>query len=393
MGQADAGLSKEGEGAMASLNQDPVVVVLQLTGANDYLNSVIPYTNPLYWDNRPRVRVAADQVLPIDDDLAFHPNMAPLKKLYDEGKMAIIHGIGYENSPRSHFRSMDIWHTCEPETVGTEGWVGRVIRDLDPKGENVLKGIHFGMGLPRAMAVRGVPVTSVSNLESYGVLSEVSSISAEQQKAQVLERFARMYAPAIGTGPVMDYLSQTGQDVLKGADILKIAPQKYTSTVQYADTPIAKNLRNIAQVYLADLGTQIFYTSHGSFDTHYNEMPVFNKLWTEVSTAIENFYDDLREHDAGDNVIMMLFTEFGRRVHDNGSGTDHGAGGVAFVIGNRVKGGMYSEYPSLKAGDLQQGDLVPNYDFRGFYATVIERWLGLNPVPIVNGTFEQLDFV
>jgi uncharacterized protein (DUF1501 family) len=122
-------------------------------------------------------------------------------------------------------------------------------------------------------------------------------------------------------------------------------------------------------------------------------MPVFNKLWTDVSTAIENFYDDLREHHAGENLIMMLFTEFGRRVHDNGSGTDHGAGGAAFVIGNRVKGGMYSEYPSLKAEDLQQGDLVPNYDFRGFYSTIIEKWLGLDAVPIVNGTFEQLDFI
>lgn len=377
---------------MALLNQDPVLVVLQLSGANDYLNSIIPYTNPLYKDNRPRVGVPEDQVLPIDDDVAFHPNMGPIKKLYDEGKLAIIHGIGYENSPRSHFRSMDIWHTCEPNTVGTEGWAGRVIRDLDPKGANVLKGVNFGMGLPRAMAVRGVPVTSVSDLESYGVLSGVPSIAA-QEKGRVLERFARMYAPAIGTGPVMDYLSQTGQDVLKGADILKIAPQKYASTVQYADTPIAKNLRNIAQVYLADLGTQVFYTAHGSFDTHYSQIPTFNKLWTDVSSAIESFFADLHAHGAGDNLIMMLFTEFGRRVRDNGSGTDHGAGGVAFVIGDRVKGGMYGEYPSLKAEDLQQGDLAPNYDFRGFYSTVIEKWLGLEPAPIVGGTFEQLHFV
>jgi uncharacterized protein (DUF1501 family) len=377
---------------MALLNQDPVLVVLQLSGANDYLNSIIPYTNPLYRDNRPRVGVPEDQVLPIDDDVAFHPNMGPIKKLYDEGKVAIIHGIGYENSPRSHFRSMDIWHTCEPDTVGTEGWAGRVIRDLDPKGENVLKGVNFGMGLPRAMAVRGVPVTSVSDLESYGVLSGVPSIAA-QEKGRVLERFARMYAPAIGTGPVMDYLSQTGKDVLKGADILKIAPQKYASTVQYADTPVAKNLRNIAQVYLADLGTQIFYTAHGSFDTHYSQIPTFNKLWTDVSSAIESFFADVHAHDAGDNLIMMLFTEFGRRVRDNGSGTDHGAGGVAFVIGNRIKGGMYGEYPSLKAEDLQQGDLAPNYDFRGFYSTVIEKWLGLAPAPIVGGTFEQLHFV
>jgi uncharacterized protein (DUF1501 family) len=377
---------------MASSNQDPVVVVLQLSGANDYLNSIIPYTNPLYKDNRPRVGVPEDEVLPINDELAFHPNMATLKNFYDEGKLAIIHGIGYENSPRSHFRSMDIWHTCEPDIVGTEGWVGRVIRDLDPKGENVLKGVNFGMGLPRAMAVRGVPVTSVSDLESYGVLSGVPSM-AEQEKSQVLERFARMYAPAVGTGQVMDYLSQTGQDVLKGADILKVAPQKYASTVEYPDTPIGKNLRNVAQTYLADLGTQMFYTAHGSFDTHYSQTPAFNKLWIDTSAAIESFFADLREHNAGDNLIMMLFTEFGRRVRDNGSGTDHGAGGVAFVIGDRVKGGMYSEYPSLKAEDLVQGDLEPNYDFRGFYSTVIEKWLGLDPVPIVNGTFEQLDFV
>jgi len=315
-----------------------------------------------------------------------------LKRFYDDGKLAIIHGIGYENSPRSHFRSMDIWHTCEPDTVGTEGWVGRVIRDLDPKGENVLKGVNFGMGLPRAMAVRGVPVTSVSDLESYGVLSGVPSIAA-QEKQQVLERFARMYAPAVGTGLVMDYLSQTGQDVLKGVDLLKVAPQKYASTVQYPDTPIAKNLRNIAQVYLADLGTQMFYTQHGSFDTHYSQVPAFNKLWTDVSAALDSFFADLQAHNAGDNLIMMLFTEFGRRVRDNGSGTDHGAGGVAFVVGDRVKGGMYSEYPSLKAEDLQQGDLAPNYDFRGFYSTIIEKWLGLNPVSIVGGTFEQLDFV
>jgi uncharacterized protein (DUF1501 family) len=378
---------------MASTSSAPVVVVLQLTGANDYLNTVIPYTNPLYRDNRPNVGVPADKVLPINETLAFHPNMGPVKKLWDEGKVAIIHGIGYANSPRSHFRSMDIWHTCEPDRVGTEGWAGRVVRDLDPKGENVLKGVNFGQGLPRAMVVRGVPVTSVSDLASYGVLTNVPALTGEQERTQVLERFARMYAPAIGTGPVMDYLGQTGQDVLKGVDILKTAPQKYASTVQYADTPVAKNLRNVAQVYLADLGTQLFYTQHGSFDTHFNQVPMHNKLWTDVSTAIESFFDDLKEHEAGDNLIMVLFTEFGRRVHDNGTGTDHGAGGVAFVIGNRVKGGMYGEYPSLRPADLQQGDLAPNYDFRGFYGTVIEQWLGLDPVPIVGGHFEQLDFI
>ena len=378
---------------MATTKKDPVVVVLQMTGANDYLNTIIPYTNGHYRDARPKVGIPEDQVLPIDGELAFNPQMGPIKKLYDEGKVAIIHGIGYENSPRSHFRSMDIWHTCEPDIVGTEGWAGRVIRDLDPNAENVLKGVNFGQGLPRALALRGVPVTSVSSLESYGVLSSVPGVAAEAERNQILERFARMYAPAIGTGEVMDYLGQTGRDALQGADIIRSAPERYSSTVEYAETPIAKYLRDIAQVYLADLGTQVFYTQHGSFDSHFNQPPMHTKLWIDMSSAISDFFDDLKEHDAGDNLIMVLFTEFGRRVKDNGTGTDHGAGGAAFVIGNQVKGGMYSTYPSLRPEDLQQGDLAPNYDFRGFYSTIIERWLGLDPVPIVGGKFEQMDFV
>ncbi|MAQ55164.1 MAG: hypothetical protein CL719_09960 [Chloroflexi bacterium] len=378
---------------MTATKKDPVVVILQLTGANDYLNTIIPYNNGEYYDNRPKVNIPQDTVLPVDDDLAFNPNMAPLKKMYDDGNVAIIHGIGFENSPRSHFRAMDIWHTCEPEVVGTEGWVAKVVRDLDPTGENVLKCVNFGQGLPRALALRGVPITSVSNLESYGVMSSVPGMTGEQDRARLLDRFARMYAPAIGTGATMDYLGQTGRDALKGADIIKAAPEQYTSTIEYADNGIAKYLRDVARVHTANLGTQIFYTAHGPFDTHFNQPPMHARLWTEVSAAISDFFDDLREHDAADNLVMMIFTEFGRRVRDNGTGTDHGAGGGAFIIGDNVKGGMYGTYPSLKPEDLNQGDLDPNYDFRGFYSSVIDQWLGLDPVPIVGGQFEQVQFV
>jgi uncharacterized protein (DUF1501 family) len=378
---------------MTATKKDPVVVILQLTGANDYMNTIIPYTNGEYYDNRPKVRIPQDTVLPIDDELAFNPNMGPLKDMYDDGKVAIIHGIGFENSPRSHFRAMDIWHTCEPEVVGTEGWVAKVVRDLDPQGENVLKCVNFGQGLPRALALRGVPITSVSNLESYGVMSSVPGISGEEERARLLDRFARMYAPAIGTGATMDYLGQTGRDALMGADIIKAAPENYTSTIEYADNGIAKYLRDVARVHTANLGTQIFYTAHGPFDTHFNQPPMHARLWTEVSGAISDFFDDLREHDAADNLVMMIFTEFGRRVRDNGTGTDHGAGGGAFIIGDQVKGGMYGTYPSLKPEDLNQGDLDPSYDFRGFYSSVVDQWLGLDPVPIVGGKFEQIQFV
>jgi len=378
---------------MTVTKKDPVVVILQLTGANDYLNTIIPYNNGEYYDNLPKVNIPQDTVLPIDDELAFNPNLAPLKKMYDDGNVAIIHGIGFENSPRSHFRAMDIWHTCEPDVVGTEGWVAKVVRDLDPKGENVLKCVNFGQGLPRALALRGVPITSVSNLESYGVMSSVPGMTGEQDRARLLDRFARMYAPAIGTGATMDYLGQTGRDALKGADIIKAAPEQYTSTIEYADNGIAKYLRDVVRVHTANLGTQIFYTAHGPFDTHFNQPPMHARLWTEVSRAISDFFDDLREHDAADNLVMMIFTEFGRRVRDNGTGTDHGAGGGAFIIGDNVKGGMYGTYPSLKPEDLNQGDLDPNYDFRGFYSSVIDQWLGLDPVPIVGGQFEQVQFV
>ena len=378
---------------MTSPKKDPVLVILQLTGANDYLNTVVPYSNPLYWDSRPKVNIPQDLVLPIDEEFAFRSEVESFKSIYDNGNMAIIHGVGFENSPRSHFRAMDIWHTCEPDRIGVDGWVAKVIRDLDPAGENVLKGVNFGQGLPRAMAMRGVPVTSVNNLATYGVFSSVRSLTSDEERTQLLDSFARMYAPAIGTGPTMEYLGQTGLDALKGADVIKLAPERYSSTIEYANNAIARSLKDVAQVHLADLGTQVFYTSHGPFDTHFDQSGSHAKLWIEISEALDSFFADLQEHNASENVVVMLFSEFGRRVRDNGTGTDHGAAGVAFVIGDRVKGGMYGQYPSLKPEDLSQGDLAPNYDFRGLYSSLVDSWMGLDPVPIVGGKFEQMSFV
>ena len=255
---------------MAATRKDPILVVLQLTGGNDYLNTIVPYNDPIYYDNRPNLGIPAGEVLPIDDDFGFNPSLKPIKDLYDQGKVAVINGVGYPNPNRSHFRSMDIWHTCEPDKIGTGGWLGRAIRDLDPNAENVLTGVNFGRGLPRSMALSGVPVASVAVLETYGVLT---GITGQPRRDQALDVFAQMYAPALGTGPVMDYLGQTGLDALKGADILKTAPEKYHSTVEYADSPIGRNLRGIANVLLADIGTRIFNTQHIGYDTHASQGP------------------------------------------------------------------------------------------------------------------------
>ena len=376
---------------MTSTKKDPVLAVLQLSGGNDALNTIIPYSNPLYADNRPSVRVSEDQVLPINDQIAFNPAMAPIKELYDQGKVAIIQGVGYPNPNRSHFRSMDIWHTCEPETVGNEGWLGRAIRDLDPTGENVLTGVNFGRGLPRSLAAPGVPVASVGNLETYGVLTGIE----DDQREEALDIFSRMYSPAMGRGQVMDYLSHTGMDALKGADILSTAPDKYSSTVEYDGNSVAQYMRNIAQTHIAGFGTRFLYTTapYNSFDTHAGQMVGHSRLWSEVSAAVRDFQSDLEENDAADNMTLLVFTEFGRRVHDNGSGTDHGSGGVAFVIGNNVKGGLYGEYPSLDESKLLEGDLHFNNDFRGLYSTLLENWIGIDAKTIVGGNFEKMDFI
>ena len=381
---------------MTTTSKDPILVVIQLTGGNDYLNTVIPYGDGRYHDNRPTVGIPAERVLPIDDHFGFNPALPEIKQLYDAGKVAVINGIGYPTPNRSHFRSMDIWHTCEPEKVGTEGWLGRVIRDIDPNAENVLTGVNFGRGLPRAMALTGVPVASVAVLETYGVLTGIVN---EPERSQALDIFAHMYSPTVGLGATMDYLGQTGLDALKGADILKAAPDMYTSTVEYADTGIARNLQGIAKVLTANLGTRVFYTQQGGYDTHASEADVHPRLLGDLSRAVSDFYADLREHDDADGeplsnrVVMFAFTEFGRRVKDNGSGTDHGSGGVAFAIGDPVAGGMYGAYPSLAEADLVEGDLAFNTDFRGVYGTLVEQWLGLDAKPVVGGSFEQPEFV
>ena len=375
---------------MTSTNKDPILVVVQLTGGNDYINTVIPYQDPLYYDSRKKVSVTQEEVLPISDELAFNPALTAVKDLYDHGKVAVITGIGYPGPNRSHFRSMDIWPTCEPEKVGTEGWLGRAIRDLDPNAKNVLTGVNFGRGLPRAMALTGVPVASVAVLETYGVLT---GITGEQERIQALDLFSRMYSPIMGTGPVMDYLGSTGLDALKGADILKTVPAQYQSRIEYSDSIIGRNLQGIAKVLTANLGTRIFYTEQPGYDTHANQGPLHGILLDHLSHAINDFYEDLNEHDTADNVLIYLFTEFGRRVKDNGAGTDHGAGGLALAIGDPVTGGIYSEFPSMRPEDLEEGDLKYNIDFRGVYGTVAEKWLGLDAASIVGGKFEQLNFV
>ena len=373
---------------MTSNKREKSLIVIQLSGGNDYLNTVVPYGEGKYYDSRTTVNIPQNRVIPVTDKLGFNPSMGPIKALWDENKVAVINGIGYENPNRSHFRSMDIWHTAEPDIIGKEGWLGRAIRDMDPLGENVLTGINFGRGLPRALACPGVSVASVGDLETYGLFPDVQD---KELRMFTLEAFSKMYGGAAGRDPVMDLLGQTGKDALQGADILRTAPGMYSSSVEYAPDSLAQNVKSISQVFHANLGTKVLYTQHGPFDTHSGELLSHAKLWNEVSGAIGSLMEDLKEHGTEDDATILVFSEFGRRIKDNGSGSDHGSGGGAFVIGGAVNGGMYGEYPSLAEAEQIEGDLRSNNDFRSVYTNILEDWLQLDAAPIVNGQFEKFD--
>ena len=366
------------------------IVVVQLSGGNDYLNCVIPYENPNYFDNRPNVRLNEDQVIPIGQGLAMNPAMAPIKELYDQGKVAILHGTGYPDPNRSHFRSMDIWHTAEPTKVGNEGWLGNAVNQMHPKHDNVVAAVNFGSALPRALVSHQAPVATVNDLETYGLMNHVDDLN---QRMEALQAFRDIYTQAIGSGPVMDYLSQTGLDALQGSDILGTVLDKYSSEVEYADNSFAKSIKSAAQVLLADIGTRICYTQHGSFDAHTNGIALQEGLLEDVSGGIFDFYIDMNSANKADDVVLFVFSEFGRRVKDNGNGTDHGSGGVAFVIGDSVEGGHYGEYPSLKSEDLIEGDLEFSLDFRSIYAELLEDWLEVDSKPVVKGIYQKVGFL
>ena len=315
--------------------------------------------------------------------------MAPLKELYEKGNVAIINGIGYSEPNRSHFRAMDIWHTGETKSVGTEGWLGRAIKELDPKSENVLTGVNFGRGLPLSLYAKNVPVASVGNLDTYGLFPDIED---DESRNIALNAFSQMYGGS-GKDTIANFFSQTGMDAMKGADILRRAPKMYSSSIEYADSTISQSLKSIAQVMFADLGTRVFYTQHGSFDTHSGEIASHQKLWSDLSIGLADFMDDLKEHGKDKDTIIFLFSEFGRRIKDNGAGTDHGSGGVAFVIGGDVNGGLHGRYPSLQDKNQVEGDLAFNNDFRGSYSTIAEKWLGIDPTVVSNGNFTGLDFL
>ena len=239
------------------------------------------------------------------------------------------------------------------------------------------------------MYLSGTPAISVTELESYGLLT---SLAGKAQR-RALNAFTRMYTPEEfdEAAMVMKHIGQTGTDAMAGIEALSDVSAQYESKVEYADDPLSQSLRGIAQVHLAGIGTRVFYAQHGGYDVHGSQIQTQAKLWGQVSRAVDDFFTDLQQHNADEEVIMLVFSEFGRRVRDNGNGTDHGSGGGALLIGKRVNGGLYGEYPSLSPNKQVSGDMGYNNDFRSTYSSILDDWLNVQPEPIVNGKFEKFE--
>lgn len=364
------------------------LVVVQLGGGNDGLNTIVPYADPAYYAARPTIGVAKGDVLPLSDAVAFHPGLKPLKPLYDAGAVAVVQAVGYPNPNRSHFRSTDIWMTAEPDKIGTTGWLGRYIDaqccgTAAPSGPAAdLQGVEFGSELAKALWTEHALVPAVGSLEQFRLATDPRHANTRDARINV---FRQIYGQQPGSDGYEALLTHAGLTALDTADTLTKVAASYAPTATYPKDAFSQSLRQIAQLIQADLGTRVYYTSLGGFDTHVNERRVHDTLMTTFAAGVAAFMQDLQALGKAEQVALMTFSEFGRRVHENaGNGTDHGTAAPMLLLGGGLRGGLYGAAPSLT--DLDgNGDLKFGLDFRQVYATLLHDWLGAQPEPVLDG--------
>jgi uncharacterized protein (DUF1501 family) len=365
---------------------DRILVVVQLTGGNDGINTLIPYADSNYKSNRPTIGVDDSKVLHLDDHVGFNPAMQGMKDLWDAGQLAVVQGVGYPNPNRSHFRSMEIWQTAEPEKMGTEGWVGRYLDAVQEGRVSPLTGINIGNQESPALMSAHAAVPTIQGLANFGM------IFPHNAQGDAREAALRQIQLADSNTPYGAFFKQTASDMYESADKIHAGISNYHSTVQYGRDSFSQGMQQIATLISANLGTKVYYISFGSFDTHTQQVRRQTQLLQQLGDGLKAFMADMQQQNMADKVMVMTFSEFGRRVHENaGLGTDHGTASEMFVAGGGIKKGLYGAYPSLT--DLDQGDLKFNTDFRSVYATVLDRWMGADSERVLGGKFNDLDFV
>ena len=362
---------------------DRVLVVINFQGGNDGLNTVVPYGMPDYYRYRPSLGVPQNDVLRIDDTVGLNPVLAPFKKMYDAGNVAIVQGVGYPDPDHSHFRSTEIWQTAQPKGYESTGWLGRYLDDAQLPKDNLFNAVAINNILPELLIAKTVDVPAIDALRGYGLRSDKTAGNRE-----AFHEFVRDTTVPFRS-PFLAQVAEIEDHAQRGAEELPKLVAGYQAQATYPATPLGRSLALAAQIVGSKLGTRVLYVQHGSFDTHVTQKQTQERLLADFANAISAFYADLAAHGNDKRVLTMTFSEFGRRVAENASrGTDHGEAAPVFLIGGGVKGGLYGTHPDL--GQLNAGNLTFSTDFRSVYATVLERWLARPSAQVVGGNFSTL---
>lgn len=359
-----------------------VLIVCQLSGGNDGLNTVVPFTDQQYYKLRPTLGIPADKALKLNDSLGLHPSMAGLHGLFKAGKVAVIQGVGYPNPNRSHFRSMDVWQSASPELKFPTGWIGRYM-DMELANHGGTLNPVVGLGLstekPRALAAEKASVPCFASLaDIQGMVGDAD-----------MEKMLRQIQGSQSGDASARAIQQANNSAFDAMSILRDRLSKFKPAQNYGDTPFGTGFKQIANLVATSPQTRVIYFSVGGFDTHARQADAQERLLGGLSTALAAFQAEVEALGMADKVMVLVFSEFGRRSFENASGgTDHGAAAPMFLVGKKVKGGVYGKNPDLL--NLQDGDLRFTTDFRSVYAATLDEWMGSDSGKILGGSFGGL---
>lgn len=375
---------------IAQLAGDRTLIVVQMAGGNDGLNTVIPFTDPLYHQMRPTLGIPDAKVIHLDTRLGLHPNLAPLKQIWDAGHMAVVEGVGYPNQSLSHFQAMDIWQTLDLNGTGSQGWLGKLVSGWVDQDGHPFKAMDIGVQTAQALASISAPVPTLASVNTYRIYPDPVDTDNGNARLQALMKLYNSYPKTSPYAALLDTTALSAQD---GSNQLHTADAKYQAAVTYPQGPFAAGLKILAEAIVQGLGLRVGYVTLGGFDTHANQQTTHDTLMKTLADGLVAFYTDLSKHGKADAVVVMTWSEFGRRVEENGSqGTDHGTAAPMFVLGNPINKGVFGEPPSLSNLDTA-GNMKYTTDFRSVYATVLDRWLGASSQDVLGGSFGSQNFL
>ena len=383
---AKAAYASEDGPVLAPRFRNRVLVVVQMAGGNDGLNTIIPYGDGHYRDLRRSVGIQEDQVLPLNGTLGLHPSLGGLKSFWDQGTLGVVQGVGYPNPVLSHFRSMEIWQTANPEQSGADGWLGRYFQQVIDEDGHPLDGLSVGSLVPLALRGASSGVATVDRVENYKLRGDPALPNdADGRLSALLDLYARYPDHA----PYAAVFRSVAAQAYRSAEEIQKAIDSYVPAVAYPETPLGTGLKVLAQAINANLGIRVLHIGLGGFDTHANQLNTQARLLQTLGDGLNAFYQDLSAHEKADDVLVMTWSEFGRRAHENANrGTDHGTAGPMFLIGSHVQQGIYGETPSLTA--LENDNLRHTVDFRSVYASVLGNWMGAPVQDVLGASYEQL---